>query len=144
MLFLFKEIYLHTDIPRKLFRFIHLYVSLAKHLLKMDLYSVFLLKVSYIPAEVYTTPGSEVTVYSVFHNRSWSASKAAWFLNGKMKIPESQYRVINEQVSTVTLKMDKAGFDTLMCCHTLGEKVMCTIPYAKIYTEGDLRIIKES
>lgn len=96
----------------------------------------FTLDVSYIPAEVYTTPGSEVTVYSVFHNRSWSASKAAWFLNGKMKIPESQYRVINEQVSTVTLKMDKAGFDTLMCCHTLGEKVMCTIPYAKIYTEG--------
>ncbi|XP_056316006.1 leptin receptor [Danio aesculapii] len=93
-------------------------------------------EVSYIPAEVFTTPGSEVTVYSVFHNRSWSASKAVWFLNGKIKIPESQYRVINEQVSTVTLKMDKAGFDTLMCCFTLGEKSMCSIAYAKIYTEG--------
>ncbi|XDV35775.1 hypothetical protein PO909_005658 [Leuciscus waleckii] len=96
----------------------------------------FALDVSYIPAEVFTTPGSEVTVYAVFHNRSWSASKAVWFLNGQKKIPESQYRVINYQVSAVTMKVDEPGFDTLMCCQQLGERVNCSIPYAKIYTEG--------
>ncbi|XP_067229146.1 leptin receptor isoform X1 [Chanodichthys erythropterus] len=95
----------------------------------------FTLDVSYIPAEVFTTPGSEVTVYAVFHNRSWSASKAVWMLNGQ-KIPESQYSVINDQVSAVTMKVDEPGFDTLMCCHLWGERFKCIIAYAKIYTEG--------
>lgn len=101
-------------------------------------YLFLLLKVSYIPAEVFTTPGSEVTVYAVFHNRSWSARKAVWYLNGQKKIPESQYRVINYQVSAVTMKVDEPGFDTLMCCQQLVERVNCSIPYAKIYTEGGL------
>uniref|UniRef100_A0A673KXD8 Leptin receptor-like n=1 Tax=Sinocyclocheilus rhinocerous TaxID=307959 RepID=A0A673KXD8_9TELE len=96
----------------------------------------FTLDVSYIPAEVFTTPGSEVTVSAVFHNRSWSASKAVWMLNGQVKIPESQYRVINEQVSAVTVTVDEPGFDTLMCCHQWGERFKCIIAYAKIYTEG--------
>ncbi|XP_058635214.1 leptin receptor isoform X3 [Onychostoma macrolepis] len=96
----------------------------------------FTLDVSYIPAEIFTTPGSEVMVYAVFHNRSWSASKAVWMLNGQVKIPESQYRVINEQVSAVTVTVDEPGFDTLMCCHQWGERFKCMIAYAKIYTEG--------
>uniref|UniRef100_A0A9J7WZ67 Leptin receptor n=2 Tax=Cyprinus carpio TaxID=7962 RepID=A0A9J7WZ67_CYPCA len=96
----------------------------------------FTLGVSYIPAEIFTTPGSEVTIYAVFHNRSWSASKAVWMLNGQVKIPESQYRVINEQVSAVTVTVDEPGFDTLMCCHQWGERFKCIIAYAKIYTEG--------
>uniref|UniRef100_A0A8C1K8Z7 Leptin receptor n=1 Tax=Cyprinus carpio TaxID=7962 RepID=A0A8C1K8Z7_CYPCA len=90
----------------------------------------------YIPAEVFTTPGSEITVSAVFHNRSWRASKAVWMLNGQVKIPESQYRVINEQVSAVTVTVDEPGFDTLMCCHQWGERFKCIIAYAKIYTEG--------
>lgn len=102
------------------------------------LYLFLLLKVSYIPAEVFTTPGSEVTVYAVFHNRSWSASKAVWMLNGQKKIPASQYRVINDQVSAVTMKVDEPGFDTLMCCQLWGERLKCNIAYAKIYTEGGL------
>uniref|UniRef100_A0A8C1QIX2 Leptin receptor n=1 Tax=Cyprinus carpio TaxID=7962 RepID=A0A8C1QIX2_CYPCA len=92
--------------------------------------------ISYIPAEVFTTPGSEITVSAVFHNRSWRASKAVWMLNGQVKIPESQYRVINEQVSAVTVTVDEPGFDTLMCCHQWGERFKCIIAYAKIYTEG--------
>ncbi|XP_043098358.1 leptin receptor isoform X2 [Puntigrus tetrazona] len=96
----------------------------------------FTLDVSYIPAEIFTRPGSEVTVYAVFHNRSWSASKAVWMLNGQVKIPESQYTVINEQVSAVTVTLDEPGFDTLMCCHQWGERFKCIIAYAKIYTEG--------
>uniref|UniRef100_A0A9J8CF09 Leptin receptor n=1 Tax=Cyprinus carpio carpio TaxID=630221 RepID=A0A9J8CF09_CYPCA len=96
----------------------------------------FTLDVSYIPAEVFTTPGSEITVSAVFHNRSWRASKAVWMLNGQEKIPESQYRVINEQVSAVTVTVDEPGFDTLMCCHQWGERFKCIIAYAKIYTEG--------
>ncbi|XP_052455578.1 leptin receptor [Carassius gibelio] len=96
----------------------------------------FTLDVSYIPAEVFTAPGSEVTVSAVFHNRSWSASKAVWMLNGQVKIPESHYRVINEQVSAVTVTVDEPGFDTLMCCHQWGERFKCFIAYAKIYTQG--------
>ncbi|XP_056114810.1 leptin receptor isoform X2 [Rhinichthys klamathensis goyatoka] len=96
----------------------------------------FTLDVSYIPAEVFTTPGSEVTVYAVFHNRSWNASQAVWMLNGQQKIPESQYRVINDQVSAVTMKVDEPGFDVLMCCQPWGERFKCSIAYAKIYTEG--------
>ncbi|XP_051563114.1 leptin receptor-like isoform X1 [Myxocyprinus asiaticus] len=96
----------------------------------------FILDVSYIPAEVFTTPGSEVTVYAVFHNRSWSARNAVWMLNGQVEIPESQYKVINEQVSAVTLKADQPGFHTLMCCYSLGEGIKGSIAYAKIYTEG--------
>ncbi|KAI7807653.1 leptin receptor [Triplophysa rosa] len=96
----------------------------------------FTLDVSYIPAEVFSTPGSDVTLYAVFHNRSWSASNAVWMLNGQVKIPESQYRVINERVSAVTLQATSPGFDSLMCCHPWGERFKCTIAYAKMYTEG--------
>jgi len=59
-------------------------------------------------------------------------------LNGQVKIPESQYRVINEQVSAVTVTVDEPGFDALMCCHQWGERFQCIIAYAKIYTEGKL------
>ncbi|XP_073707958.1 leptin receptor [Garra rufa] len=91
-----------------------------------------MLDVSYISAEVFTTPGSEFTVYGVFHNRSWNASNAMWMLNAQVKIPESQYKVINEHVSAVTVTLDEPGFDYLMCCDGLN----CGIAYAKIYTEG--------
>lgn len=118
---------------------IYLYVYCSKiACFKFFLYLSLLLKVTYIPAEVFTTPGSDVTVYAVFHNRSWSASKAVWMLNGQVKIPESQYSVINEQVSAVTMKVDEPGIDTLMCCHQWGERFKCIIAYAKIYTEGAL------
>lgn len=60
-----------------------------------------------------------------------------WLLNGQV-IPESQYSVINEQVSAVTVKIDEPGFDTLMCCHQCEERFDCMIAYAKIYTEGGL------
>ncbi|XP_072540345.1 leptin receptor isoform X2 [Salminus brasiliensis] len=94
------------------------------------------LDVSYIPAEVFIQPSDEVRVYSVFHNHSWTASRAVWMLNGQL-IPESQYRVVNERVSVVTIKLKKAGFDTLMCCYSWEEKYKCSIAYSKVYTEGN-------
>ncbi|KAK3556758.1 hypothetical protein QTP70_016696 [Hemibagrus guttatus] len=93
------------------------------------------LDVSYIPAEVYTRPGAEVTVYGVFHNHSWNASKAVWMLNGQM-LPESQYRMINERVSAVTITSKEPGFDTLMCCYPWGQRYKCSIAYTKVYVEG--------
>ncbi|KAF7711805.1 leptin receptor isoform X1 [Silurus meridionalis] len=93
------------------------------------------LDVSYIPAEVFTSPGAEVTVYGVLHNHSWTAAKAVWMLNGQM-LPESQYRMINERVSAVTIRAKEPGFDTLMCCHPLGERYKCSIAYTKVYIEG--------
>ncbi|TVK90654.1 Leptin receptor [Bagarius yarrelli] len=93
------------------------------------------LDVSYIPAEVFTRPGVEVTVYSVFHNHSWNASKAVWMLNGQM-LPESQYRMINEKISAVTIRSKEPGFNTLMCCYPWGQRYKCSIAYTKIYVEG--------
>lgn len=93
-------------------------------------------KVSYIPPEVFTRPGEEVTVYSVFHNRSWNASRAVWMLNGQ-EIPESQYKVVNERVSAVTIRSKQPGFDTLMCC-LRGERYKCSLAYAMVYKEGKL------
>ncbi|XP_053087546.1 leptin receptor isoform X2 [Pangasianodon hypophthalmus] len=93
------------------------------------------LDVSYIPAEEFTRPGAEITVYSVLHNHSWAASKAVWMLNGQM-LPESQYRMINERVSAVTIRSKEPGFDTLMCCYPWGERYKCSIAYTKVYVEG--------
>ncbi|KAG7326283.1 hypothetical protein KOW79_009684 [Hemibagrus wyckioides] len=93
------------------------------------------LDVSYIPAEVYTRPGADVTVYGVFHNHSWNASKAVWMLNGQM-LPESLYRMINKRVSAVTITSKEPGFDTLMCCYPWGERYKCSIAYTKVYVEG--------
>lgn len=95
------------------------------------------LTVSYIPAEVYTRPGADVTVYGVFHNHSWNASKAVWMLNGQM-LPESQYRMINERVSAVTITSKEPGFDTLMCCYPWGQRYKCSIAYTKVYVEGEI------
>ncbi|KAI4891910.1 hypothetical protein NFI96_029995 [Prochilodus magdalenae] len=91
------------------------------------------LDVSYIPAEVFTKPGAEVTVYCVIHNRSWTASRAVWALNGQV-LPESQFRVVNERVSAVTIRSEP-GFDALICCHPWGDP-KCGLAYAKVYTEG--------
>ncbi|TRY92524.1 hypothetical protein DNTS_008246 [Danionella cerebrum] len=95
-----------------------------------------ILGVSYIPREVFTTPGSEVTVRAILHKRNWDATKVVWMLNSQVKIPKSQYTVINHQISAVTLKLDQPGFDSLMCCHPWGETLNCSIAYVKIYTEG--------
>ncbi|XP_060775898.1 leptin receptor isoform X2 [Neoarius graeffei] len=93
------------------------------------------LDVSYIPTEVFTRPGAEVTVYGVFHNHSWTASKAVWMLNGQM-LPESQYQMINKRVSAVTVRSKEPGFDTLMCCYPWGQRYKCSIAYTKLYVEG--------
>ncbi|KAK2858151.1 hypothetical protein Q7C36_006070 [Tachysurus vachellii] len=93
------------------------------------------LDVSYIPAEVFTRPGEEVTVYGVFHNHSWTASKAVWMLNGQV-LPESQYQTINERVSAVTIRSKEPGFDTLLCCYPLEQSYKCSIAYTKVYVEG--------
>lgn len=99
--------------------------------------------VSYIPAEVFSRPGAEVTVYGVFHNHSWTASKAVWMLNGQM-LPESQYRMINERVSAVTIRSKEPGFDTLMCCYPMGERYKCSIAYTKVYVEGETNRVRIS
>ncbi|XP_076871066.1 leptin receptor isoform X2 [Brachyhypopomus gauderio] len=93
------------------------------------------LDVSYIPTEVLTKPGAEATVYGVFHNGGWAASKVVWMLNGQV-IPESQYKVVNARVSAVTFRSKDPGFGFLMGCLPWGERFKCSIAYAKVYTEG--------
>ncbi|XP_030647005.1 leptin receptor [Chanos chanos] len=94
------------------------------------------LDISYLPAEVFAAPGSAVTVYAVFHNRSWSADRAVWLLNGHMKLSQNQYRAVNDRVSAASVVVGQPGFDTLMCCQWWGDKYQCIIAYAKIYTTG--------
>ncbi|KAL2089708.1 hypothetical protein ACEWY4_014396 [Coilia grayii] len=88
----------------------------------------------YMPEVVFTSPGSEVTVYCTIQS---NASNARWWLNGKEKVPESQYQVISEHVSAVTWRPTAAGVDTLLCCEKRPLQVdHCSPAYAKVYTTG--------
>ncbi|XP_031430873.1 leptin receptor [Clupea harengus] len=89
----------------------------------------------YMPEVVFTSPGSNVTVYCAIQDARRNATNVRWWLNGQYPIPESQYRVINDYVSAVTWQTEAAGVDVLFCCEK-GENDLCNPPYAKVYTTG--------
>ncbi|XP_036375713.1 leptin receptor [Megalops cyprinoides] len=98
---------------------------------------VYLHEVSYLPERLFASTGSNVTIYCVFNNRSHNAKNVEWWLNYNVKVPESQYNVINDRVSSVSLLNVKPsrqrGYDILHCCQRKGEKSLCSYPYAQIY-----------
>ncbi|XP_064188021.1 leptin receptor isoform X3 [Anguilla rostrata] len=99
---------------------------------------VYLNEVSYIPERLFTSTGSNVTIYCIFNNRSHSAKNAVWWLSYQ-KVPESQYTIISDHVSSVTLlnvkPLKQRGYDILHCCQREGEKSLCSFPYAQIYVK---------
>ncbi|KAJ8392567.1 hypothetical protein AAFF_G00074450 [Aldrovandia affinis] len=99
---------------------------------------VYLHEVSYLPERLFTSAGSNVTVYCIFNNPSHNAKNVDWWLNFK-EVPKSQYTIVNEHVSSVTLlnvkPQKQRGYDILHCCHREGEKSLCSFPYAQIYVK---------
>ncbi|XP_048833026.1 leptin receptor isoform X2 [Brienomyrus brachyistius] len=98
---------------------------------------IYLREVTYLPERLFASTGSNVTVRCVFNNRSLRAEDVAWWLNYHEKIPESQYSVVSERVSSVTL-LDvrpprQRGYDVLHCCQKSGASSRCSYPYAQIY-----------
>lgn len=93
-----------------------------------------------MPEVVFTSPGSNVTVYCAIQDARRNATNVRWWLNGQYPIPESQYRVINDYVSAVTWQTEAAGVDVLFCCEK-GENDLCNPPYAKVYTTGQGTLI---
>ncbi|KAI1892122.1 hypothetical protein AGOR_G00150710 [Albula goreensis] len=100
---------------------------------------IYLHEVSYLPERLFTSMGSNVTVYCIFNNPSHSAKNVDWWLNFQ-KVPESQYTYINDHVSSVTLlnvkPLKQRGYDILHCCQREGEKSLCSVPYAQIYVKN--------
>ncbi|KAM3876341.1 leptin receptor [Diretmus argenteus] len=91
---------------------------------------IYLDTVSYIPEKVVARPGENVTVYCVFNDHSGDASSAVWMLNFK-KLPHSQYSMVNQRVSQITVRpSEKRLYDLLQCTQHW------TIPYSQIYVEG--------
>ncbi|KAJ8409413.1 hypothetical protein AAFF_G00228140 [Aldrovandia affinis] len=101
---------------------------------------IYLHEVTYIPETVFTGMGDNVTVYCIFNNRSLSARNVVWWLNAQEKVPESQYSVLNDRVSSVTLPnvrpLKRQPFNVLHCCQRSGETSLCSYRYASLYTEG--------
>ncbi|KAJ8376231.1 hypothetical protein SKAU_G00068110 [Synaphobranchus kaupii] len=99
---------------------------------------LYLNEVSYLPERLFTSTGSNITIYCIFNNRSHSAKNAVWWLSYQ-KVPESQYTIINDRVSSVTLlnmkPLKQRGYDILHCCQREGEKSLCSFPYAQIYVK---------
>nr|XP_015210950.1 PREDICTED: leptin receptor [Lepisosteus oculatus] len=102
----------------------------------------FIAEVTYLPAKILASTGSNVTIHCVFNNRSTNATNIVWWLNTHEKVPVSQYSTINDHVSSVTLvnvkpHKRKGGidYDVLQCCQQNGENSVCNYRYAAIYAK---------
>ncbi|KPP63040.1 LEPRb protein-like [Scleropages formosus] len=98
---------------------------------------IYLHEVTYLPETMLTSAGSNVTVYCVINNRSLSARNVVWWLDAQERVPESQYSVISEHVSSVTLlnvrPVKEHRFRLLQCCQWKGNTSVCSYSYAALY-----------
>ncbi|OXB82163.1 UNVERIFIED_CONTAM: hypothetical protein H355_009042, partial [Colinus virginianus] len=96
-------------------------------------------EVLYFPSKILTSVGSNVSFHCIYKNKSKSVASEEidWWLNLAEEIPESQYTLVNERVSKVTLFNLKATkprgsffYNALYCCHQSRE---CHHRYAELY-----------
>nr|XP_021152075.1 leptin receptor isoform X2 [Columba livia] len=96
-------------------------------------------EVLYFPPKILTSVGSNVSFHCIYKNKSKTvvSKKIVWWLNLAEEIPESQYTLVNDRVSKVTLFNLKATkprgsffYNTLYCCHQNRE---CHHRYAELY-----------
>ncbi|NXT18736.1 LEPR protein, partial [Syrrhaptes paradoxus] len=96
-------------------------------------------EVLYFPPKILTSAGSNVSFHCIYKNKTKivASKKIVWWLNLAEEIPESQYTLVNDRVSKVTLFNLKAtkprgGFfyTALYCCHQNRE---CHHRYAELY-----------
>ncbi|XP_015726323.1 leptin receptor isoform X1 [Coturnix japonica] len=96
-------------------------------------------EVLYFPTKMLTSVGSNVSFHCIYKNKTKSVAskKIVWWLNLAEEIPESQYTLVNDRVSKVTLFNLKATkprgsffYNALYCCHQNRE---CHHRYAELY-----------
>ncbi|KAJ7332626.1 hypothetical protein JRQ81_014806 [Phrynocephalus forsythii] len=102
-------------------------------------YSMNLQDVMYFPPKILTSVGTNVSFYCVYKtkDRMVPSKKIAWWLNLAKEIPRSQYTLVNDYMSKVTLvnlNATKPGgkflFNALYCCN---ENKECNHRYAELY-----------
>ncbi|NXD38743.1 LEPR protein, partial [Copsychus sechellarum] len=96
-------------------------------------------QVLYFPAKTLTSAGSNISFLCIYKNRTEpvEAKEVVWWLNLAEEIPASQYSLVNNRVSKVTLFNLKATqprgsffSHALYCCHQSRE---CHHRYAEFY-----------
>ncbi|NXJ66962.1 LEPR protein, partial [Rostratula benghalensis] len=96
-------------------------------------------EVLYFPPKILTSAGSNVSFHCIYKNKTKivASQKIVWWLNLVEEIPESQYTLVNDRVSKVTLFNLKATkprgsffYNALYCCHQNRE---CHHRYAELY-----------
>ncbi|NWW91336.1 LEPR protein, partial [Rhynochetos jubatus] len=96
-------------------------------------------EVLYFPPKILTSVGSNVSFHCIYKNKTKIvvSKKIVWWLNLAEEIPESQYTLVNDRVSKVTLFNLKATkprgsffYNALYCCHQNRE---CHHRYAELY-----------
>ncbi|NWX16094.1 LEPR protein, partial [Aegotheles bennettii] len=96
-------------------------------------------EVLYFPPKILTSVGSNVSFHCMYKNKTKivAPEKIVWWLNLAEEIPESQYTLVNDRVSKVTLFNLKATkprgsffYNALYCCHQNRE---CHHRYAELY-----------
>ncbi|NXB34193.1 LEPR protein, partial [Eulacestoma nigropectus] len=96
-------------------------------------------QVLYFPPKILTSAGSNVSFLCIYKNKSKpvEAQEVVWWLNLAEEIPASQYSLVNNRVSKVTLFNLKATkprgsffYNALYCCHQSRE---CHPRYAELY-----------
>ncbi|NXA31600.1 LEPR protein, partial [Eudromia elegans] len=93
----------------------------------------------YFPPKLLTSVGSNVSFHCIYNNKNKivASKKIVWLLNLAEEIPESQYTIVNDRVSKVTLFNLKATkprgsffYNAMYCCHQNRE---CHHRYAELY-----------
>ncbi|XP_025930286.1 leptin receptor isoform X1 [Apteryx rowi] len=96
-------------------------------------------EVLYFPPKILTSVGSNVSFHCIYNNKNKIvvSKKIVWWLNLVEEIPESQYTLVNDRVSKVTLFNLKATkprgnffYNAVYCCHQNRE---CHHRYAELY-----------
>ncbi|NXW62753.1 LEPR protein, partial [Eurystomus gularis] len=108
-------------------------------------------EVLYFPPKILTSAGSNVSFHCIYKNETKivTSEKVVWWLNLAEEIPESQYTLVNDRVSKVTLFNLKAtkprgsfSYNALYCCHQNRE---CHHRYAELYVvDVDISITCET
>lgn len=114
-------------------------------LISRDIFLLFpfcVAEVLYFPPKILTSAGSNVSFHCIYKNKTKIvvSKKIVWWLNLAEEIPESQYTLVNDRVSKVTLFNLKATkprgsffYNALYCCHQNRE---CHHRYAELYVVG--------
>lgn len=125
-----------------------LWLVVVQILISMEFFPLFspfcVAEVLYFPPKILTSAGSNVSFHCIYKNKTKSVAskKIVWWLNLAEEIPESQYTLVNDRVSKVTLFNLKATkprgsffYNALYCCHQNRE---CHHRYAELYVVGKI------